>query len=169
MVDKTLVGYIHLLKPVQQDYIVYCVTEHTDRVGFHRGLLPFLSALEAARCLKLQLELISMGPPIPYMINEKPVPVIGTKFIRGIISIFEGALVHRLSDDEASVQMYLKSHKLASEFGSRFGKKFCATLGPGWAPEGLVELEMLGKDKWRVTTARKRLDEATTWLAEQFR
>lgn len=172
---KTLNEYIERLKPVQQDFIVWCVQEYSDRVDFHRGLLPFLDAHEASRCLKFKLEAVKQDVSKmnalagPSGLSEAPVPVIGEKFIRSIISIFEDALVPSMYEDEASQDMQLNTGKLAAEYGRRFSKKFCVTLGPG-AKNGLVQLEMLpGRNYWRVTTHKGRLDEATTWLAETCR
>lgn len=157
MSGKTLNDYIALLRQPQQEYIVFCVQKYSDRPDFHRGLLPFLPAEEAARCLEFQLESIKEMGNKHNTDDEKARAVVGEKFIRQIISVFRNALIYRLSEDEQSEVIYLKTVELKKYFGARFAKKFCLRLADLGVPtkrramEGMYELQMISKDKWKVT------------------
>lgn len=173
---KTLNDSIGLLKPKQQEYIVSCVQQYTERKDMHRGLLPFLEAAEAARVLKFKLEALKPGmldtPPIK---GETLPSFPGERFIREIISVVERGLDKQICEDERTVEMYLSTVMLAKHFRGRYEKKFCVMLAETAQYMGrdmslsIVQLEMTGKDKWRVTCHRLLLDKATTWLAENFR
>lgn len=157
MSGKTLNDYMTLLRGPQQEYIVFCVQKYSDRPDFHRGLLPFLPAEEAARCLEFQLEAIKALGNKFNSDDSKSQAVTGEKFIRQIISVFRNALIYRFSEDEQSEVIYLKTVKLKKYFGARFAKKFCfrfADIGVSIkrpAMEGMYELQMISKDKWKVT------------------
>lgn len=163
MTEKTLGEYIERLRPVQQDYIVYCVQEFGGRKDFHRGLLPFLPALEAVCALLYKLEEVKGPPTVGTAIN----PVVGEKFIRGILSVFFDAIGTKMYADEDSVEMYLKTAKLQDEYGRRLSKRFCVTLGI--SPDSMALLQNVGHNLWKVTTRKRWLEATTLWLAETYR
>lgn len=169
---KTLNDAIGLLKPKQQEYIVSCVQQYTERKDMHRGLLPFLEAVEAARVLKFKLESLK---PSAFITEDAGVAVAGERFIREIISIVERGLEKQICEDEASVEMQLNTAILARHFRGRYEKKFCAMLAETAQyytrdmSLSLVQLEMTGKDRWKITCHRLLIDKATTWLADNFR
>jgi hypothetical protein len=164
---RTLNPYIHLLKPKQQTYIVYCVKTYGNLSDFHRGKLPFLSTQTAANCLNVALERVkaSYTPCLP---GEKEIPIVGIKFIREIIDVFKDSLTNYLYQDEESVTMMLRDASLADEFGRRYGDRFNVSYSR-WKQDDLINLQRLGRNKWKVTTHKAKLDQATTWLAETFR
>lgn len=157
MSEKTLNDYLTALNSEQQDYIVFCVKTHGDRAEFHRGLLPFLPAKEAADCLKFQLEHLKATQAIvdnPTMVYSA---VKGEKFIRTILSKFANALLYPTDDGTETIFLHLKSTKMKRYFGKRYGHKFSVTAQEfGWQIakkpiSGLVELQMVSRNKWRVT------------------
>lgn len=170
---KTLNDSIGLLKPKQQEYIVSCVQQYTERKDMHRGLLPFLEAAEAARVLKFKLESLKPGILTDQVMSGMHTP--GERFIREIISVVERGLDKQICEDEASVEMHLSTVKLTKHFRGRYEKKFCVMLAETaqyMARDmslSLAQLEMTGKDMWRVTCHYRLLDKATTWLADNFR
>lgn len=158
MKEQTLNDYIHLLKPAQQEYIVHCVRDYGARPDFHRGLLPFLRAEEAAVCLKVKW----------YQIAASDTPV-GTRFIRNLISVFEGALVHKLYDDEETITMTLSPMKLAKFYRKQYSDHFFITTAIITKPQFLVELQRKpGTHKWKVTGSKAAMDKVTTWLSDNF-
>lgn len=165
---KTLNDYIPFLKSVQQDYIVFCVQKYSDRVDFHRGLLPFLPAEEAARCLQFQLEDIKAQQGILNDLAQSNA-VLGEKFIRQTISIFRNALIYRLSEDEASEVICLKSVKLKKQYGTRFGSKFFIRLSEMGIQrkkpiDGMYELQMVSRNMWKVTGHKEFLPAVCSYL-----
>lgn len=173
MSGKTLNDYIPILKGPQQEYIVFCVQKYADRPDFHRGLLPFLPAEEAARCLEYQLEFIKEAGHKHASEDEKLKAVTGERFIRQIISVFRNALIYRLSEDETSEVIYLKTVKLKKHFGARFDKKFCFRLveiGMTIKPpvQGLYELQMISKDRWKVTGHKEHHWSVCSFLSDCF-
>lgn len=169
---KTLNAYIQLLKPFQQDYIVECVKRFADKPDFHRGLLPFLPADIAANCLRIQLEHMKNNQALTDL-DQKGQALLGEKFIRQTISVFAGALIYRLSDDEASEVIFLKSVKLKRHYGPRFGKKFVLTLNELGVSmkdqtKGLIELQMVSRDKWKVTCKSAWLNAVTEHLHDHY-
>jgi AraC-like DNA-binding protein len=165
MSGKTLNAYLPLLKSKQQEYIVHCVQTFGDMPDFHRGMLPFLSAQTAANCLRVKLERVK-GEMQP-LIGEQITPVIGEKFIRGIISIFEGALVHKLSEDELSATIHLKDGKLAREYYKRYSDSFCVSVAK-WDAKGMALLEKVGQNLWKVTASKRLHHQAIEWLSDNY-
>ncbi len=157
---------IEKLKPLQQDYIVHCVKEYSDRADFHRGLLPFLSGEEAVRCLRIQLQnVIERNAGLT-------TPQIGVKYITNIISILLPTSSSWIYKDETSVTMYINSIKLKRAFKGRFKEKMLVTCGHSFCPEStgaIVELHYVVKDAWMITAHKNEIDKVTTWLAETFR
>lgn len=162
---RTLNPYIHLLKPKQQEYLVYCVKQHGNLSDFHRGKLPFLNVQTAANCLKLQLEL--MGQGLVGLPNGIMPYATGGKFIRSILSVFDEALPHKLSEDEGSEIIFLQDKLLRGQFGRRFNHKFCITLR-AWQTSQLVQLERIKADYWRVTTSKRQLKYALQHLSDNY-
>lgn len=170
--SKTLMNYIELLRPVQQDYIVFCVQTYSDKPDFHRGLLPFLDPEEAARCLQFHLETIKSSQAVPDL-EASSKAVLGEKFIRQIISVFRSSLIYRLSEDEASEVIYLNTVKLKRHYGKRFGNKFCVTLLESGVSlkrpiTGLFELQMISRNQWKVTGHKDYLWAVTDHLNDYF-
>lgn len=175
---KTLNDYIQLLKPAQQDLIVAVVLQYGNRPDFHKGLLPFLPADEATQCLKYRLEDIKVMANTSIHGPERAAEaVLGERFIRQTMSVFAGALIYRLSDDEASEVVYLKTIKLKKRYGTRFDKKFCiriqhdlGVLNTFKRPaDSLVELQMVACDQWKVTCHKDWLQPVLQWLTDEFR
>jgi len=170
--SKTLIDYIELLRSPQQDYIVFCVQQHSGREDFHRGLLPFLPAEEAARCLQVQLENMKGAQNV----NDADLQgrsLLGEKFIRQIISVFRGALIYRLSEDEESNVIWLSTAKLKRGYGRRFEKKFHITLAELGVQrkshiEGMFELQMVSRNKWKVTGHKDYLASVCSHLADEY-
>jgi hypothetical protein len=169
--SRTLNDYLVLLKPKYQEYIVHCVKEHGNRPDFHRGLLPFLPAEEAARVLRFRLEDIKAGTTIPGVPTEIN-PVIGEKFIRGIISVFEGALVHKLHEDERSETIRLSDAKIYKTYQKRIRDgKFCIRIGMltnASHLDCLTELEWVSKDLWKVTAKSGLLEHISLELCDCY-
>ncbi len=174
---KTLNAYIQLLKPAQQDMIVACVKQYCNRPDFHKGLLPFLPADEAEQALKFKLEDIKAAQSIALVGDEIAREAVhGERFIRQTISVFAGALLYRFSDDEASEIIHLKSVKLKKRFGTRFHKKFCVRMSADLGvlntfkreTDGLVELQMVSRDRWKVTCHKNWLQPVLMWLSDEF-
>lgn len=171
---KTLNDYIHLLRAVQQDYIVFCVQRFTERVDFHRGLLPFLPAEEAARCLQYQLEdLKSLQNNTSKNVTEIQNAVLGEKFIRQTISLFRNAIIYRLSEDENSEIIYLNTVKLKKYYGKRFESKFYIRLSELGIQrkkpiDGMFELQMISRNKWKITGHKEFLGVVTQYLNDCY-
>jgi hypothetical protein len=159
----TLNNYFEKLKPIQQEYLVMCMLRHGNRPDFHQGLIPFLDAQEAAKCLELHLVLMK---------QQAIGPIKGEKFIRGIMSVFADAVSYKLHKDEESINIMLNDYLLHKYFKRRFSKHFYVIQDPrNNLPRhiGLVSLEWLSKDYWKVTAQRGQLNYATTWLTDMFR
>jgi hypothetical protein len=150
----TLNAYLEKLKPQQQDYIVWCVREYGNRPDFYRGLLPFLSAQEAANVLNHRLELIKVFS------TENPEGR-GVRFVRGIIGVFEDALPHKLYEDEASATIYLSDVKLQSYYKKRYDHSFHVML-IGY----MAHLERQSLNYWKVTTKQFRLEHVLQLLSD---
>lgn len=171
--SDTLLKYIPLLNAAKQDYIVGCVQRFADRPDFHRGLLPFLPAEEAARCLQLQLEILkaAQGHSDPV---EQGKALLGEKFIRQTISIFRNALIYRLSEDEGSQVIHLNTIKLKRGYGKRFGNKFIIDVAEFGVLtfkrriEGMIELQMVSRNQWKVTCHKNYLDLITEHLSDLY-
>lgn len=169
MSEKTLNDYIPLLRTVQQDYIVECVKRYTDRVDFHRGLLPFLPAEEAARCLQFQLEDLKAAQNNRNDLDQVGKALLGEKFIRQTISIFRTALIYRLSEDEATEVIHLNTVKLKKLYGTRFASKFYIRLSDMGMQrkkpiDGMYELHMVSRNQWKVTGHKGYLNAVTEYL-----
>lgn len=170
--NDTLLKYIPLLNTAKQEYIVHCVQKFADRPDFHRGLLPFLPAEEAARCLQLQLEIIKAAQASCDPEAEGKA-VLGEKFIKQTISVFRNALLYRLSEDEASEVIHLKTVRLKRSYGKRFANKFCVSLSEFGIfrkkqTDGLVELQMVSRNMWKVTCHKEWLGPITSHLSDLF-
>ena len=159
---RTLNDYIEKLKPIQKDYIVFCVKEFNakTRGDFHHGLLPFLSAQEAAECLKKQLDYLeSVGGT-------------GQKFIRQILSVFASALQnHRLYEDEVEEFLHLKSAKMKKTYGvHKMSGKFNVRIRRylNVREDRLFELQMISRDFWRVTTHKDDMPNVSGMLMDWF-
>jgi hypothetical protein len=155
MTDKTLNEYINKLRPVQQEFICFCIREHGNRPDMHRGLLPFLSVLEADRCLKEEL-------------IRKQMPE--NRFIRQCLSVFSDAVPHMIATDEESVVMSLNSKKLMRHFRVYRNDFFVFSGGVCIGVEHTpVQMERINYNQWRVRCSRKYQHTITTWLADKFR
>lgn len=162
MSGKTLVDYIDKLKPIQQEFIVFCVVEYGNRPDFHRGLLPFLKASEATFCLKTHLERLGE-------IKDGKPDYPGIRFIRQTMSVFADHYSHRLYEDEVQVIMQLKSAKLKKMVGPfRWsGKLVIRLLRYTYVSEDrLAELQLVSRDTWRVTTHKDDSNLVTLWLSD---
>lgn len=173
MSGKTLIDYIEKLSGPQQDYIIFCVQKFSDRPDFQRGLLPFLPAKEAADCLLYQLENIKALANAHNSDDDKAKAVTGERFIRQIISVFNNALIHNISEDDDYQIIHLKTVKLRKHFGARFDKKFYLRMGEiGYhikrPIDGLVQLQMVSKDMWKITCHRTHLASACNFLSDTF-
>lgn len=169
---KTLNSYIPLLRGPQQDYIVFCVQKYSDRPEFHRGLLPFLPCEEAAQCLQQHLEVIKGAQAVPDF-EGKEKAVLGEKFIRQIISVFRSSLIYKASEDEASEVVWLNSKKLKKTYGPRYGHKFCINIMEFGVVikkpiKGLVELQLVFRNRWKITGHRDWLIDVVTYLQDSF-
>lgn len=169
--SKTLNDYLVLLKPKYQEYIVHCVKEHGNRPDFHRGLLPFLPADEAARALRHKLEDVKTGA-VPAIPGETPTAIIGEKFIRGIIGVFEDALVHKLYEDEHTECLHLSDAKIYEVYQNRIrdGKFIIRLALGGRLPkfELLAELSWASKNRWNVTAKKGNFEEIALNLADVY-
>jgi hypothetical protein len=160
MATETLNAHFHKLKPKQQDYICFCTREVGNRPDMHRALLPFLTIEDALLNTKLELRnLLELGD------NQ-----VGVRFAREVISKLESFTTKTLYEDEDSVIMFLSTSKLFDELGRRVrAKKFVFTLFVNEKHRfELVELERLGKDKYKVSTRRDLLHRATIYLTDSF-
>lgn len=171
---QTLNDYVDLLKTNQQEYIVWCIQQYTERKHFHRGLLPFITTHEVARCLKAHLEVLKIKAIELDFINNQKVPLVGHRFISTILSIIEAELLKKLCEEDATTVMFLKSVKIAKMVGRKFDTEICIRLVNLYGAsittvDGFVELKLVGKDKWKITCHKKVFDIVTTWLAEKFR
>ncbi len=172
--SKTLSDYIPLLKPVQQDFIVRVVQEYTDRgKEFHRGLLPFLPAEEAADCLQLHLEVLRDKISKENNDAERAPSVIGEKFIKQTISVFRGALIYKANEDEMSEVLSLDTKKLKQRYKYRFNKKFHISLGELGVNlksqiKGMIELQMVGRNRWKVTCHHNYSAGVCSHLMDEF-
>ncbi len=161
---KTLNELIEVLKPKQQDFIVWCVREHGERPDMHRGLLPFLDAQQAFHCLTWALEMRALHADST-----------GTRFIREIISLITPILDHPLCKNTASAIIQVNHGRMVSSFGqywvqpvfhARLRTANCKLERSG----GLVRVEMTNRpNHWKITAPREALDSVTTWFAEHCR
>lgn len=178
MEGATLNAYIGKLKPKQQEFIVACIREYTDRKGFHRGLLPFIAAREAYDCLKRRLEHVA------FTANFVPVPddegiVTRTRFIKETISVFADAIPYETEfDKHEKVRMILSTRDLLREFNHHIYTP--RSLGP---PQILrfdsahlrihvrciIQLTLIKHPFWEVDCSAKYMGAVTTALAERFR
>lgn len=173
---KTLNYYIERLKPAQQDLIVALVKEYCDRPDFHKGLLPFLPCDEAERALKYHLEDIkAKQAPSILGLEEQSKAVLGERFIRQTISVFADALLYQVCEDAASEIIHLKSVRLKRRYGTRFTKKFyirldelVGTFTYKAKAVGLIELQMVARNKWKVTADKGWIVLITEWLHDEF-
>ena len=171
--SKTLNDYLELLNATQQEMIVFCVQRFSDRGDeFHRGLLPFLPAEEAARCLLFHLETLKAAQNVQDL-NEVGKAMIGEKYLKQIISVFRNALIYRVSDLEKSEVIYINTVKLKKAYGRRYGNKFClrmADLGVQRtkAIEGLYELQMVSRNMWKVTGHKEFFDAVIQYLSDYY-
>ena len=163
MAVKTLNSVIEKLSSHQQNMLVYLVRETTKRKNFHRGLLPFLPADEAARALKGGIEL-SKGTT-----DDPDKTLMGLRAIRRIESILTDVLPDKLYEDEASVNMFLSDAKLVMAYGNRVTKKFSIMLKQDGEWKYMTQLEWIKPNYWKVTTHKDNLEHVTTVLAESAR
>jgi hypothetical protein len=171
--SKTLNDYLELLNATQQEMIVFCVQRFSDRGDeFHRGLLPFLPAEEAARCLLFHLETLKQAQNVSDL-TEVGKAVIGEKYLKQIISVFRSALVYRASDLEKSEVIHLNSVKLKRGYGKRFANKFCLRLtdlgiNRKKPIEGLYEMQMISRNMWKVTGHKEYHDAVIQYLSDYY-
>lgn len=164
MPEKTLNAYLHLLKPKQLDFILAQVRQFGDCLEVHRGTLPFLPVSVAASSLRAKL-LSSRMDNLPQDIH---LPSIGERFIREILTVIEmpyEPLKQKVST--SLVTLMLSDAKLGKYKGNHFQDKI--TLKFAFKPTEIIVLQKAGKNLWNVKTTSKISDQATTWLAENFR
>lgn len=160
---KTLNPYIEKLKPIQQEYIVYCVKQYGDRPDFHRGLLPFLSVNEADRCLRLVLIDPVQHPGVDEIRK-------GIRFINGIRDVFIDAVEPAYTyPDYTHVDMGLNSVKLIKKYRKQRNSQQFNIKVPLASKAVLVQMKFLRSKNWRVTAPRSSISQVTTWLAEHCR
>lgn len=167
---QTLNDYVDLLRTNQQEYIVWCIQQYTERKDFHRGLLPFITTREVSEALKIRLQVLK-----DQILTDETIKYpVGVKFIRSIMSVIEAELLKKLCEEDASTIMFLKTVKIAQMMGRKFDTEVALKLATLYGTtittmDGWVQLKMVGKDKWKVTCHKKALNVVTTWLAERFR
>ncbi len=170
---KTLNEYIPKLKTLQQDFIVNAVKQYCDRPDLHRGLLPFLPVDEAARALKYALEHVKAAQNTDD-IAEQGKAALGERFIRQTLSVFAAALLYQVDDDQASEVITLKTVRLKKAFQHRFAKKFSVALDADFGvpcknpASRMFELQMVGRDRWKVTGHKDYVSIVTDDLASRY-
>lgn len=164
--NETLNKVCSQLSPAKQDVIVGCIQTYTSRQEFHRGLLPFLPAEEASRVLNLHLQTIR---------EFEHVPRASERLILSILDTIKGIIGETLSPDFETVEMQLSDKKLQYAYPRRYGTKFAMRF-PGFAgkltgepADGLVYLDRIGVNKWKVSAHKRLMEHVTTFLADTMR
>jgi len=164
----TMMPYLDKLKPVQQDYIVWCVREFSLKPygpDFHRGLLPFLAAEEAAWYLECRKQQIASAYGFVSSVGATSTldTLKGTRFIESILDVFRFDLPRAPGANQV---IWLSDEKLRKANRRRYAVKMTMKL-PALKNE-LVQLERISKNNWKVTAYRNLLPQALTILSDQY-
>src|ERR1700744_2967908 len=158
--SENLVEYLDKLRPQQKDYIIHCVNKYGPRDDIHHGLLPFLNRKEVILYLRAKLLINENNPDNP------PPP---QRFIYQLLSVLDANENDFLFDNEDTATMRLSTNKLHKRFRRLFNREFIFSLRMNTRTirsDDFVKMKWKGSGWWDVTTHKRCLDQATTFLAD---
>lgn len=179
--NETLNEKFHLLKPVQQEFITFCVQKYTNIEGFHRGLLPFLKTKIAIRALKYRMDSEAYPSNI---VADSNGSIDNGRFIRNLLSLISDGEWALLYSNEAaaiptsSVTLYLKTDKVLKKFRMQRSNHPTRFTAHSWALypkladfeyDFKMEFLLVRKNHWQITAPAFYLDRISTGLAETLR